>query len=304
MSLFDRFKKGLQKTRDLTVGKVAELFTRGKISDDMLEQLEEALLQADVGVEAVDEIIERLEKRIKTEKANGNELPVDILKQEITNLLVEPNRSDFQRFSTKPWVIVMVGVNGSGKTTTAGKLAFMFAKQGKKTAIAAADTFRAAAIEQIQVWAERSGARIIKQAAGADPAAVTYDAYLSVKARGEDVLIVDTAGRLQDKHNLMQELKKITRILKRFEEGAPHEVLLVLDATTGQNGLSQARGFTQAAGVTGIVIAKLDGSGKGGVIIPVLREIALPIEFIGMGEDLDDIHEFDAKTYTDALLAR
>lgn len=302
MGLFDKFKKGLQKTRELTIGKVADLFTGGKIDEDALEELEDALLQADVGVSAVDELIERIRERVKTDKSASGISQSDLLKSELLSIMTEPEVNRKERFSTKPWCIVMVGVNGSGKTTTCGKIAWSFNNSGHQTSIAAGDTFRAAAIEQLEVWADRSKSRIIKQSLGADPAAVTYDAYQSVLSRGEDALIVDTAGRLQDKHNLMKELGKITRILKKFDENLPHEVLLVIDATTGQNGLSQARGFTESAGVTGLVVTKLDGSAKGGVIIPILRELKLPIEFVGMGEGIEDIYPFDAEAYANALL--
>jgi len=304
MDLFDKFKTGLKRTRDMTIGSLTDLFMRGKIDEDLLERLEEALLEADVGVDSVDELLDRLRERVKEERASGFEAPVELLKTELLKMMDQPESKRLAKYFKKPWVIVLVGVNGSGKTTTAGKLAYMFAQEGKKSAIAAADTFRAAAIEQVEIWAERSGARLIKQTAGADPAAVTYDAYKSVCARGEDVLLVDTAGRLQDKHNLMQELAKITRVLKCFESGSPHEVLLIIDATTGQNGLSQARGFTKSAGVTGLVITKLDGSARGGVIIPILRELGLPIEFVGMGERTRDLYPFEVKAFIDALLAR
>ncbi len=301
MGLFDKFRKGLQKTRDLTIGNISNIFTNNKIDEETLENLEEALLEADVGVDSVDLLLENMREKGKNEK---NLQPVEILKEEIKNLINQPEKNRIERFSQKPWVIILVGVNGSGKTTTIGKLARKFGDGGKKVAIAAADTFRAAAIEQIEIWAQRTDARLIKQKLGADPAAVTYDAYQSVLSRKEDVLLVDTAGRLQDKENLMRELSKITRILKRFDEHLPHEVLLIIDATTGQNGLSQAKGFAKSAGVTGIVVSKLDGSARGGVIIPIIREMNFPIEFVGMGEGADDLYPFETEAYTDALLSK
>lgn len=303
MGLFEKLKNGLARTRELTVGKLSEFLSGKKVDEDMLEELEEALLEADVGVNSVDQLIETIRAQVKLDKSCTSVQIGDLLRSELSTMMMGPESMGSARLTKKPWVIILVGVNGSGKTTTAGKLAQMFSMSGKTTAIAAADTFRAAAIEQVEVWAKRSGARLIKQATGADPAAVTFDAYQSVLARKEDVLIVDTAGRLQDKHNLMQELGKITNVLKRFDVNLPHEVLLILDAITGQNGLSQAHGFTRTAGVTGIVVTKLDGSAKGGVIIPILRDLQLPIEFIGLGEGVNDLYPFEAKAYADALLA-
>lgn len=302
MGLFEKLKTGLARTRELTVGRLSDFFSGRKIDENLLEELEEALLEADVGVDSVDQLIETVRERVKLDKSVSSTQIGEILRTELSTMMIGPESLGANRLGKKPWVIILVGVNGSGKTTTAGKLAYKFSKEGKKTAIAAADTFRAAAIEQVEIWAKRSGARIIKQATGADPASVTFDAYQSVLAHKEDVLIVDTAGRLQDKHNLMQELSKITKVLKRFDPDLPNEVLLILDAITGQNGLSQAHGFTKAAGVTGLIVTKLDGSAKGGVIIPILRELKLPIEFIGIGETVNDIYPFEAKAYADALL--
>jgi len=303
MGLFEKLKTGLARTRELTVVRLNDFFSGKKIDEDLLEELEEALLEADVGVDSVDQLIDTVREHVKQEKSRGSNQIGDILRSELSEMMIGPESKASNRLTRKPWVIILVGVNGSGKTTTAGKLAHKFSLEGKTTAIAAADTFRAAAIEQVEIWAKRSGARIIKQATGADPAAVTFDAYQSVLAHKEDVLIVDTAGRLQDKHNLMQELRKITNVLKRFDETLPHEVLLIIDAITGQNGLSQAHGFTRSAGVSGLVVTKLDGSAKGGIIIPILSQLKLPIEFIGIGESVNDMYPFDAKAYADALLS-
>lgn len=302
MSFLDKLRSGLQKTRDATVGRIISLLNHSRLDEKVLEDLEEALIEADVGVGATDIIIDRL-RELSSQKGRSSETShVLNLKTELFSLINKGNGGPRDRFASRPWVILLVGVNGSGKTTTAGKLAHHFAALGKSTAIAAADTFRAAAVEQLEVWAKRSNARLIKQDMGGDPSAVAYDAYQSVSARGEDILIVDTAGRLQDKRNLMQELSKINRVMQRFDSSAPHEVMVVIDATTGQNGISQVRGFAEVTGLTGIVVTKLDGSARGGVIIPVAREMELPIEFIGVGEGIDDLLSFDARSYIDALL--
>ncbi|MFH0766115.1 MAG: signal recognition particle-docking protein FtsY [Calditrichota bacterium] len=301
MSLLDKFKLGLQKTRESAFAKLSGLFRRGKFDESALDELEEVLIEADVGVAAGEELIRRVRLILKDERTSNND-PKSILKSELEAIIGEPAGRRAERFSVKPWIILLAGVNGSGKTTTAGKLAYLFTRQGKKVAIAAADTFRAAAVEQVEIWAERGGARLIRQSTGADPGAVVFDACQSVRARGEDVLIVDTAGRLQDKRNLMAELEKITRVMKRADPQAPHEVLLVLDAINGQNGISQARGFSQAAAVTGLVVTKLDGSARGGVVVPILREMQIPIEYIGLGEGIDDLLPFNRDHYIEALL--
>jgi fused signal recognition particle receptor len=265
--------------------------------------LEELLLEADTGVETTTSLIDEL----RDLGAGPNKItPEDVrshLINRLTTLFDDDASEQHARFTTRPWVILLVGVNGSGKTTTAGKLAHQFAIQGKKSVIAAADTFRAAAVEQLEEWSRRSGARFVRQEGGADPASVAFDAYQSAVARGEDVLIVDTAGRLQAKKNLMDELAKVKRVLGRFDPTAPHEVLLVIDATTGQNGLSQARGFDSAAGVTGLVITKLDGTARGGIVIPIRKELGLPVKFISLGEKIDDLLPFSSEAYIEALLA-
>lgn len=301
MNLFERFRTGMSRTREQTVGRIAEIFKRGKLTEEALEKLEEALLEADIGVDTVDELLVRLRVDLKDGPKSDNSEPVERLKNDLVALFSRGHQLHVGRFTQKPWVILLVGVNGSGKTTTAGKLAYFFGLQGKRSVIAAADTFRAAAVEQVEEWAERGNARLVKQQTGGDPAAVTFDAYQSTVARSEDVLIVDTAGRLQSKRNLMEELGKISRVLKRHDPTAPHEILIVIDATTGQNGLSQARGFTAASGGTGLVITKLDGTARGGVIVPIHRELGLPVEFVGLGENIDDLQPFAAPVFVNAI---
>lgn len=300
MGLFEKFRNGLKRTREATVGSIAVLLRKNRIDEETLEELEEALLVADVGVATVEQLIEKL-RQTKVDDKEKSAL-IDLVKAELNGILRDNGYVPGVVTANKPEVILLVGVNGSGKTTTAGKLAYQFRQQGKKTVIAAADTFRAAAIDQLETWAERSGSRIVKTIPGADPASVTFDAYKSAIARDEDVLIVDTAGRLQAHRNLMEELGKIKRVVSRINPSAPHEVLLVIDSTTGQNGLSQARSFTEAAGVTGLVVTKLDGSARGGIVIPIRQELGLPIRYIGLGEAIDDLQPFDSELYVNALL--
>ncbi|HHE46287.1 MAG TPA: signal recognition particle-docking protein FtsY [Bacteroidetes bacterium] len=302
MNLLQRFKTGLDRTRSHTVARIARIFKGGAIGESVLDEVEEALLEADVGVESTEMLIDNMRRYLTGSDARKKGNPVELLKADLVGIFDDTSRNGSRRFSCKPWVILLVGVNGSGKTTTAGKLSHHFRLQGKSTVIAAADTFRAAAVEQIEEWARRGGARLVKQQTGADPAAVAFDAYQSARSRGEDLLIVDTAGRLQAKRNLMEELAKISRVLKQQDPSAPHEVILVLDATTGQNGISQALGFTEAAGGTGIIVTKLDGTARGGVVIPIHKELGLPVEFIGLGEGLDDLQPFDAGLFVDAML--
>lgn len=301
MSLIEKFKAGLKRTRQLTVDKISGLFNLNNLDEDALELLEEALIEADIGVKVTENLIEKLRAVHKEAKNNSIYIPRDFLKHELIELLKNGNTKP-DRFKEVPWVILLAGVNGSGKTTTAGKIAHYFALQGKKSVIAASDTYRAAAIEQVEIWANRSHARLVRGSEGGDPGAVAYDAYKSALARKEDILIVDTAGRLQTHRNLMEELSKVRRVLTRINPAAPHEVLLVIDSTTGQNGLSQAHGFTEAAGVSGIIITKLDGTARGGIVIPITQELGLPIEFIGLGESIDDLHPFEAEAYVNALL--
>ncbi len=310
MGLFDALKltklrEGLARTREGVFGKVRNILAgRTRIDDDLLEKIEEILIGGDVGVATTGVIIENIRSRVKK---GGYERPEDLdlmLREEIRNLLVDGSAAGEPTAvpaAHGPAVIMVVGVNGVGKTTTIGKLAYNFRQSGKTVLIAAADTFRAAANEQLEIWAQRAGVEIIRQKPGADPAAVAYDALSSAAARHADVMIIDTAGRLHTKVNLMEELKKIKRVLQKIVPEAPHEVLLVLDASTGQNAIQQARQFSAAVGVTGLVVTKLDGTAKGGVVIGISRELNVPVKFIGVGEQIDDLQPFDRKAFVDAL---
>lgn len=300
MSFFKRLKEGLSKTRGGLVEKVAELVTGyKKIDDEFFEELEEILIQADVGVNASLELIEKVRKRVKEERIEDTEKVTEILKEEIVKVLeAEKGQLNSGQGLT---VIMVVGVNGAGKTTTIGKLAAKLKQDGKKVLLAAGDTFRAGAIDQLETWGNRVGVDVIRHSEGADPAAVAFDAVQAAVSRSVDILIVDTAGRLQTKSNLMEELKKMKRVIQRVISDAPHEVLLVLDATTGQNAISQANLFSQTVDVTGIVLTKLDGTAKGGVIIGIKSESKIPVKFIGIGEKIDDLKEFNALDFSNAL---
>ncbi|MBO8162397.1 MAG: signal recognition particle-docking protein FtsY [Brevibacillus sp.] len=301
-----KFTEGLTKTRDVLVGKVEELVRRyKKIDEDFFEELEEILIGADVGVTTVMELIDGLRDEVRKQKIESARELQPILSERLVALLQHDGEQNTGLSIEKGRlnVILFVGVNGVGKTTTIGKMAHMLKQQGYKVLLAAGDTFRAAAIEQLEVWGERVGAEVIRHAQGADPAAVIYDAMQAAKSRGVDVLLCDTAGRLQNKVNLMEELNKIYRVVQREVPGAPHEVLLVLDATTGQNALSQARTFGQAAGVTGIVLTKLDGTAKGGIVIAIRNELNLPVKYVGLGEKMDDLQPFDPEQFVHALFA-
>ncbi|HPO17478.1 MAG TPA: signal recognition particle-docking protein FtsY [Candidatus Hydrogenedentes bacterium] len=299
---FGKLKERLSKTRDNLVGNVQRIFSgRVAIDADILDQLEEILIEADVGVDTTMSIIEDM-KKMAREK--GLSTPEDIyaaLKEEMIRLLEPGDHALHWTAPEKPHVTLITGVNGSGKTTTAGKLAAKLRAEGKSVLLGAADTFRAAAAEQLAIWSERSGADLIRHKEGADPASVAYDATDAAIARGTDNLLIDTAGRLHTKVNLMEELKKIQRVIRKRLPDAPHEVLLVLDATTGQNGLQQARLFTDALTVTGIVLTKLDGTAKGGMIVAIQKELGIPIKLIGVGETLDDLQPFDAREFINAL---
>lgn len=303
---FSKLRQGLAKTRDGLVGKIARLVTaKSSVDEGTLEQLEEILLGADVGMATTTSIIDAARHRVKEERyADAAELQT-LVREEIERQFsngisaVDP----LQLPSVKPYVIMVVGINGVGKTTSIGKLANLYTKSGKKVVIGSADTFRAAANEQLEIWARRAGAEIIQQRRGADPAAVAYDAVHSAIASNADVAIIDTAGRLHTKVNLMEELKKIRRVVAKHNEAFPHEVLLVIDASTGQNGLQQARQFGVASGVTGLVLTKLDGTAKGGVVLAISKELNLPIKFIGVGESIDDLQPFDRKRFVEALFA-
>ncbi len=300
-SLFERLKSGLKKTKDGLVGRIdALVLGKKEIDADTLEELEEILITSDIGVKTTVELIRTLEQRLGRNELKDGEALRRALKDEIlTRLTGHHSRLDIS--SHHPFVLLVIGVNGVGKTTTIGKLASRFTADGKKVLLAAADTFRAAAAEQLEVWGERSGVDVIRHQEGADPSAVVFDACKAALARDVDILIVDTAGRLHTKVNLMEEMKKIRRVIGREIPGAPHETLLVVDAATGQNALSQARLFKEAAHVSGLALTKLDGTAKGGIVVAVSHEFALPVRFIGVGEAIEDLRDFDPQEFTDAL---
>jgi fused signal recognition particle receptor len=306
---FSKLKNGLAKTREGLVGKLTRLVTmKSTIDDDTLNQLEEILVAADVGVEATTKIIESIRLRVKEDGYNDSSELQQLLHNEIQkqfpNGPADPDSSPFTPNGVKPYVVLVVGINGVGKTTTIGKLAYEYRKAGNKVVIAAADTFRAAANEQLEIWAKRAGAEIVQQLHGSDPAAVAYDAVSSASARGADVVIIDTAGRIHTKVNLMEELKKIKRVIQKQNPWAPHEVFLVIDATTGQNGLRQAKQFSATVGVTGLILTKLDGTAKGGVALAIAQEMKIPVKFVGVGEQIDDLQPFDKKAFVEALFAQ
>ncbi|MFJ7976368.1 signal recognition particle-docking protein FtsY [Peribacillus sp. JNUCC 23] len=305
-SVSEKFKEGLTKTRDSFAGKVNDLVARyRKVDEEFFEELEEILISADVGFETVMELIDELKMEVKRRNISDTKEVQAVISEK----LVEIYNSDDEGSSTLNLqkdaltVILFVGVNGVGKTTTIGKLAHKFKSEGKSVLLAAGDTFRAGAIEQLEVWGERVGVEVIKQGEGSDPAAVMYDAIQSAKARKADILICDTAGRLQNKVNLMKELEKVKRVIEREIPGAPHEVLLALDATTGQNALIQAKTFKEATNVSGIVLTKLDGTAKGGIVLAIRNELKIPVKFVGLGEKMDDLQEFDAEKYVYGLFA-
>lgn len=316
MSIFNIFNKGKKETLDQGLSKTREsVFTKltravsgkTKVDDEVLDNLEEVLITSDVGVETTLRIIERIEKRVARDKyVNTSELN-GILKEEIAALLAE-NNSDLQNefeavLPHTPYVIMVVGVNGVGKTTTIGKLAYQFTKAGKKVYLGAADTFRAAAVDQLVIWGERAGVPVIKQKMGADPASVAYDTIASAKANNADVVIIDTAGRLHNKINLMNELTKIKNVMQKVVPDAPHEVLLVLDGSTGQNAFEQAKQFTIATDVTALAITKLDGTAKGGVVIGISDQFKIPVKYIGLGEGIEDLQVFDRDKFVETLFS-
>ena len=299
MGIFDRIREGLRKTRDAIFGRIDQMlksFT--KIDEELFEELEELLVMGDVGIETSEKICDELRKRVKQRGITDPSMIYGLLAEVITEML---QGGQALQMNTKPSVILVIGVNGVGKTTTIGKMAARFVKEGKRVTLAAADTFRAAAIDQLQIWADRAGADIIKQNEGSDPAAVVFDAISSAKARGSDVIIADTAGRLHNKRHLMAELEKINRIINRELPDADKEVLLVLDATTGQNAVNQTKEFKTAAGITGIVLTKLDGTAKGGVVLAIREELNVPVKFIGVGEQIDDLQPFVPEDFARAL---
>lgn len=302
MGFFSKIKDGLKKTRDGVVGQISSMlksFT--KIDEELFEELEELLVMADVGVYTAQNICEQLRARVKADGVKDPQLIMTMLEQLTSEMLKEGNE---MVLNTKPSVVLVIGVNGVGKTTTIGKLANYYVSQGKKVTLAAADTFRAAAIDQLQIWAERAKADIVRQNEGSDPAAVVFDAISSAKAKGSDIIICDTAGRLHNKKHLMDELAKIRRIIDRELPDADKEFLLVLDATTGQNAVNQAQEFSKATGITGIVLTKLDGTARGGVVLAIKEGLKIPVKFIGVGEKVDDLQPFDADDFSKALFAK
>jgi len=302
--VFDKIKQAVAKTKENFTDQIQDLVQgRKEIDAEMLDDLEAIMIGADVGVATTSEILDVIRDQVSRRTLQDPAQLRNAIKEELRKILNLNNAPPKQVQEGNPFVILMVGVNGAGKTTTIGKLANRFKKEGKSVMLCASDTFRAAATEQLEVWASRSDVPIIKQKAGADPSAVLYDALQSAKSRKIDYVIVDTAGRLHTKHNLMAELEKMTRIAKREIPDAPHEVLLVLDATTGQNGLTQAREFTKTAGVTGLVLTKLDGTAKGGVVTAIAKDLKIPIRFVGVGEKMDDLIEFSADDFVESLFA-
>ena len=299
LSFLEKLKMGLTKTKNALFGSVNELLKKFvKVDEDLLDELEELLIMADVGVGATEDIIEELRDRIKDGRLKEKDQVLDTLKEILSDMIGEHQPLCLE---TTPSVILVIGVNGAGKTTSIGKISKRLRQSGKKVVVAAADTFRAAAIDQLEVWCQRAKVDIVKQSEGSDPAAVVFDAINYAKKKDADVLIIDTAGRLHNKANLMNELAKINRVIDRELPGASRENLLVLDATTGQNAVIQAKEFSKAANITGITLNKLDGTAKGGIVISIKRELGIPVKFIGVGEKIDDMQEFDAKQFVDAL---
>ena len=297
-----RLRLGLARTRERVAGRLRNAFRGRRVDADLLDDVEEILFEADLGVKACEQVLESLKERVRAEKLRDSQDVIGVVREELLAILGSGATSLVPAGSTRPRVILMVGVNGTGKTTTIGKLANRFAAEGKKVMVAAADTFRAAAIDQLAIWAERAGAELVRQDPGTDPAAVVWDALAAAKARGMDVLLIDTAGRLHTKVNLMEELRKIRRVLQRFDPAMPHETLLVLDAVTGQNGIIQARQFHAALGLSGVVLTKIDGTAKGGVVVAIAADLGTPVRLVGVGEQLDDLQVFDPEAFVDEML--
>ena len=300
MGFFDKIKQGLSKTRDALSGTLGSIFTGSEIDDDFYEELEESLILADLGVETSVKAAELLRKKVKENHLKTTEEAKTALKEILVEMLDQGNTA--LDLSTTPSVVLVIGVNGVGKTTTIGKIATRLVNEGKNVLLVAADTFRAAAADQLEIWAQRSGAGIVRQNEGADPASVVFDGIRAAKARNADVILIDTAGRLHNKQNLMNELGKISRIVERELPDAAREVLLVLDGTTGQNALMQAKQFKEVAGVTAMAITKLDGTAKGGIVIAVADSLQIPVKFVGVGEQADDLMPFEAEPFVEALI--
>jgi len=301
MGFFDRLKESLTKTRKSFVGKVESILTGRKIDEAALEELEEILIMSDVGTKAASEIMTVIREKARKGEAKDVDSVRDLLKREMTEMLGEPH--PLAIFGNKPFVILAVGVNGTGKTTTIGKLASRFRTQGLSVLLAAGDTFRAAGIEQLEIWSQRADTQFVKHQKGSDPAAVAFDAVVAARSRNIDVLIIDTAGRLHTKSNLMEELKKVRRSIDKAMPGAPQEILLVVDATTGQNAIRQAELFNEAVGITGIALTKLDGTAKGGIIFAIKKGLGIPVRLIGIGEGIDDLRDFEPKEFVEALFS-
>ncbi len=305
MALFDIFKKkteqALKRTKDAWFGKITNLFERQTIEKELWIELEELLIAADTGVDTTDKLISRVKERVSKQKISDAHQVRTVLMEEMTAILQVDGNKPVS--SASPRVILVVGVNGSGKTTSIAKLGYNYKRDGDKVVLAAADTFRAAAIEQLKWWGDRIGVEVIAHQPGADPGAVVFDALQAAKTRGAQTVIVDTAGRLHTKLNLMEELKKIRRVVQRVDPTAPHETLLVLDANTGQNGLSQAKYFTEAVGITGIILTKLDSSAKGGIVLAICDQLRIPVRFIGTGEALEDLAPFDPQSFVEAIMS-
>jgi fused signal recognition particle receptor len=301
-SLFDKLKRGLFMTHTEIIEKVKEAMTPDlPVDKAAIDGLEEGLLGADVGAELTMSLVDRLESRVRSERITTMERLTQVLREETRSLIPRREAQTIDISTAKPFVILVVGVNGTGKTTTIAKLASRWKSEGKSVILGAADTFRAAAIEQLQMWADRIGVPMVKHKAGSDPGAVAHDTVTAAKSRNADVVLIDTAGRLQNKSHLMQELSKVRRVIEKELPGAPHETLLVIDGTTGQNGVSQAAAFLEAAKVTGMIVTKLDGTAKGGVILSIMRQFDIPVKFIGVGESADDLIPFDPAAYVDTL---
>ncbi len=303
VNIFSKFKKGITKTRTQVFDRISAVVkSKKKIDEELLEEIEDILISGDVGVDTSLELLDRVKKRVKKEKYENSEDVIRLLEEEIVKMF-PVGRFQEDELRAQPFVILVVGVNGTGKTTSIAKIGYRFRQQGKRVLFAAADTFRAAAIEQLQVWADRLGVEMIKHQSGSDPAAVAFDAVQAARARQGDVLLIDTAGRLHTKVNLMEELKKIRRVIQKVIPEAPHLTLLVLDATIGQNALNQARQFIDSVDVDGIVLTKLDGTAKGGSIIGISHQLGIPVYYVGLGEQMDDLQPFDPRLYAEGLFS-